>query len=324
MNINSSLLFLGDVIPYKPFRFKNELRTVINLECPLTQGHKPVSGKVNLSVPENHLSAIFGKNLYAVNLANNHILDYGIDGFHSTLEDLKRKDLSFFGVNLPGNNNNHNPFTDDLDGMRIAFFSAVSEKTSPVTEFDDFNYLTLLESDEFDCRLRGLKNIASRIIVYIHWGTVDSSYPDRTQVLTARKIIDAGADIVIGSHAHAPQPVEKYKHGIIAYNLGNFIMPDFTNTPSFFDEEGNALSTLTRKLMVWNRISWGLEVDLQSMEYRVRKYAFIADRIVEFKRTIFDKYLELPDRIMNDNYVNLIHRHLKIRKLRRKVGEMIR
>lgn len=323
MNIDSSLLFLGDVIPYKQFRFRNDLKTVINLECPLTRGNKPVSGKVNLSVPDNHLSGIFGENLYAINLANNHILDYGIDGFYSTIEDLKSKDFSFFGVNLPGNNN-HNPYVSDLNGMRIAFLSAVSEKTSPVIEFDDFNYITLLESEEFECRLQGLKNNADRIIIYIHWGTVDSSYPDRNQVLTARRLIDSGADIVIGSHAHAPQPVEKYKDGIIAYNLGNFIMPDFTNTPSFYDEEGKPLSTLTRKLMVWNRISWGLEVDLQSMDYRVRKFAFIADRIVEFRRTIFDRYLELPGRIMDDNYATLLNRHLNRRKLRRKVGELIR
>ncbi|HLN22185.1 MAG TPA: CapA family protein [Bacteroidales bacterium] len=322
MNYETSVLFLGDVIPYKPFRFKNKLKTIINLECPLAKKTKPVTGKVTFCIPENHLPGIFGKELLAVNLANNHILDYGIEGFRSTISELNTSNIPFFGINLPGDDS-YNPIMVRHGEIEITILSAVSELTSPVIEFDDFNYLTLLESDEFKCRLAELKNIAGRLIIYIHWGTVDSSFPERKQVLTARSLIDAGADIIIGSHAHAPQPVERYKHGIIAYNLGNFIMPEFRNTPSFYDDEGNAMSVLTRKLMVWNRVSWGLEVDMKSLEFRVRKFAFIADRIIEFKSTIYDRYIDLHPEIMKVGYDMLLSRHLSRRKLRRKIGEMI-
>ena len=47
--------------------------------------------------------------------------------------------------------------------------------------------------------------------------------PSISQISFAHDIIDAGADIILGHHPHVLQPVEKYKGGIIAYSLGNFV-----------------------------------------------------------------------------------------------------
>lgn len=322
MNEKTSLQFLGDVIPYKPFRFRNTLKTIINLECPVTRDSKPVTGKVNLSVSENHLPEIFGDNILAVSLGNNHIMDYGPDGLNNTISHLEKVGIKYFGVNIPGNNN-YNPLIIEFNGIRMAMMSVISESTSPTVEFDDFNYLTILESDEFSRTVSKIRGEVHRLIIYLHWGMAESSYPGREEVLAARRLIDAGADVIIGSHSHAPQPIEKYKEGIIAYNLGNFIMPEFRNTPSFYDETGNALSSLKKKLMLWNRISWGLVVDMESMEYRIRKFAFAANRIFEFRSTFLDRYLQLHPFIMDDKYNDLIKKHLNRRKFRRKVSETI-
>lgn len=318
----NSILFLGDVVPYKPFRFKNNLKTIINLECPIIENGNPVTGKINLSVGKNHLGKTFGKNLLAANLGNNHILDYGLDGLASTIRETKAAGAAFFGINLPGDIN-HNPLVIDHNGHKLALMSAVCENTAPVMEFDDFNYINVTDSPDFFCSLGNFREQVKRIIVYLHWGTPESSYPDRETIITARKIIDAGADIIIGSHAHAPQAVEKYKNGIIAYNLGNFIMPSFRNIPSFYDDDGNALSFYSKKLMLWNRISWGLIVDMETMEFVVKKYIFLADRILELTTTPFDKYQTLHPDSMNDNFEHKRHSHLKSRALRRKVRDFI-
>jgi poly-gamma-glutamate synthesis protein (capsule biosynthesis protein) len=322
MNDDNSILFLGDVVPYKPFKFKNDLRTVINLECPITKNGTPVTGKVNLSVPENHLGEIFGHNLFAVNLANNHILDYGPDGLESTIDELSRDGVSYFGINRQGDDG-HNPLITTYQGINVALISVVSESTSPVTEFDDFNYLTLLDNGEVAEKIQGVREKVERVIVYIHWGEPDSSLPLRKDIITARELIDSGADIIIGSHAHAPQPVEKYKNGIIAYNLGNFIMPSFKNTPSYYDENGDSLSSFSKKLMLWNRVSWGLEINLKTMDYRIRKFIFIADRIFEMKTTPFDKFMELHPANSDESYDSIFNSHLKRRILRRKFRDFI-
>lgn len=322
MNDDTSILFLGDVVPYKSFKFRNDVKAVINLECPITQKGDPVTGKVNLSVGENHLESIFSNHLFAVNLANNHILDYGPDGLESTINELSKSDISYFGINRPGDTN-HNPLITVYHGIKVALFSVVSEYTSPVTEFDDFNFLTLLDPAELAEKIRDVRENVERIIVYIHWGEPESSLPLSRDIKIARGLIDAGADIIIGSHAHAPQPVEKYKHGIIAYNLGNFIMPSFKNTPSYYDESGDSLSSFSKKLMLWNRVSWGVEINLKTMDYRIRKFIFIADRIFELKSTPFDKFMELHTENFDQSYDLTINSHLKRRMLKRKIRDFI-
>lgn len=316
------ILFLGDVVPYKPFRFKNNLKTIINLECPIISDATPVTGKINLSVDKNHLGKTFGNNLLAANLGNNHILDYGIAGLNSTIGEIGKSGTEYFGVNLP-DDEGHNPLILDLNGIKIGLLSAVSESTAPVIEFDDFNYITILDSHDFFCRLSSLREQVNRIIVHIHWGTYESSYPEKESILTGRKLIDAGADIIIGTHAHAPQAIEKYKSGIIAYNLGNFLMPSFRNIPSFYDDDGNALSFFSKKLMLWNRISWGLIADMKTMEFTIKKYIFLADRILELNTTPFDKYLTLHPAILTDDFEVNRQNHLKNRLLRRKIRDFI-
>lgn len=322
MDESKTILFLGDVLPYKPFKFRNSLKTVINLECPITGGNTPITGKVNFSVKENHLLKTFNSSLLAVNLGNNHILDYGVSGLNSTINELEKSDLEYFGTKNPSGES-HNPLTLHFAGIRIAFLSAISEKTTPIVEFDDFNYLKIIDINDLAKNIGNIRNSVDRIVLYLHWGVEESSYPSRNEIATARNLIDAGADIIIGAHAHSPQPIEKYNKGLIAYNLGNFIMPSFKRMPSYFDENGSAQSEFSKRLMLWNRISWGLAVDMENLEFRIKKYAFAADRIFELSGTPYDRYIEMNSGILNDSYEKIVENHLKKRELKRKIRDFI-
>lgn len=322
MSEENTILFLGDVFPYKPFKFTNNLKAVVNLDCPITSESEPISGKVNLSVKKNHLKSIFKSDLLAVSLGNNNIMDYGLDGLKSTINELEKEGISYFGVNNP-DNDDHNPLIIEFNKMKIAFFSVISESTVPLVEFEDFNYLTLLDTDEMASKIGAVRDSVKRIVIYIHWGEEESSYPSQGDILTARKLIDSGADIIIGSHAHAPQPVEKYRNGVIAYNLGNFIMPAFKNTPSYFDEVGTALSVFSKKLMLWNRISWGVAINMDTMETIISKHVFIADRILALRTTPLDKYLGLHPHALTESYEAIVKKHLKKRAFRRKIKNFL-
>ncbi len=322
MNDDNSILFLGDVIPYKTFKFKDSYKTIINLECPIIDNGIPITGKINFSVKENHLEDIFNTNLLAVNLGNNHILDYGLNGLNSTMKELERTGINYFGINNP-ENDSHNPLILEFNNEKIAFFSAIHEKTLPLVEFDDFNYLSLLNFDELTCKISKIRDQVKRVVIYVHWGVEESSYPSREDISMGRKLIDSGADVIIGSHAHAPQPVEKYKNGIIAYNLGNFIMPIFEKMPSFFDENGVPQSDFSKHLMLWNRISWGVLINMATLEFRIKKYIFIADRIFELSTTPFDKYTSMNQDLLNNSYETNLQKHLKMRELKRKVRNFI-
>jgi poly-gamma-glutamate synthesis protein (capsule biosynthesis protein) len=61
------------------------------------------------------------------------------------------------------------------------------------------------------------------VVVNLHWGTEKATTPDQEQIEFAHQVIDAGADIIIGHHPHVLQGIERYKSGVIAYSLGNFV-----------------------------------------------------------------------------------------------------
>lgn len=248
MNKKTSILFLGDVVPYKQFKFRNTYKTVINLECPIIKDGKPVKGKINLRVKKNYLKNIFDTDLIGVSMGNNHILDFGVKGLDSTLEELKKLKINYFGLNRR-NDDNYNPLMIEYNKIKIAFISAICQSTSPLIEFDNVTHLSLLNIDDIINKVLKVRKFVRRVVVYMHWGIEESSYPAKEDILIARKLIEAGVDIIIGSHAHAPQPVEKYQNGIIAYNLGNFIMPQLKNTPSYFDESGIPQSTFSKRIL---------------------------------------------------------------------------
>ncbi|MGH2647925.1 MAG: CapA family protein, partial [Ginsengibacter sp.] len=122
MNKENSVLFLGDVVPYKPFRFKNNYKTVFNLECPVTKEGKPAADKIILSVKENYLKNTFKDNTLCVCLGNNHILDFGKEGLESTLKELEKLKLKWFGINIE-HNDDCIPLITELNKITIAFFS---------------------------------------------------------------------------------------------------------------------------------------------------------------------------------------------------------
>ena len=86
--------------------------------------------------------------------------------------------------------------------------------------------------------IRFARPLADVVIVCPHWGVEYAVKPTRDQVELAHQMIDAGADIIVGSHPHVVQPLEKYHDHWIAYSLGNFI----------FDQQSPAAH---RGLMLW-------------------------------------------------------------------------
>lgn len=322
MNPENSILFLGDVVPHRPFRFRNSQKVIINLECPIVpESGNPVSGKIILGVKKNYLGDIFGSQLLAAGIGNNHMLDYGEQGLFSTIRELERSGIPYFG--LVNNSGDRNPLVMNFNHKKIALIAAVCPTTSPVTAIGNTTHLSLLDEDTIIAAIKKIRSSVFRIILYIHWGIEESSYPAADDVRKARRFIDSGADIVIGSHAHAPQPIEKYRNGLIAYNLGNFIMPALRNNPSYFDEKGEPGSFYNKKLMPWNRVSWGLLADIETLDFKIMKYMFMADQIVSMPVTPLDRFSDhLPD-IAKKAYGQVLSKHLRRRELLRRITDFV-
>jgi len=158
-----------------------------------------------------------------LNVANNHIMDLGAEGFHNTLAALRERNLNFIGVS-------DKPEADrfvilERHGIRLGFLAycesvvSLPEKRVWVNEIKASN---IFKDIQF------IKSKCDFIIVSLHWGIENVFYPSPRQIELARKLIDCGASLILGHHPHVVQGIEcisgieEYKHGLIVYSLGNF------------------------------------------------------------------------------------------------------
>ncbi|MBV9899070.1 MAG: CapA family protein [Chloroflexi bacterium] len=79
------------------------------------------------------------------------------------------------------------------------------------------------ELERAEAAVRSVRPQVDCLVVYCHWGVTGSNDPTEYQRTIGHALVDAGADIVAGSHPHQPQPVERYHDRLIFYSLGNFI-----------------------------------------------------------------------------------------------------
>ena len=140
-----------------------------------------------------------------VNLANNHVRDFGKDGFAQSRAYLDKAGIDYFGDFY-----NEGPaLVKNINGLKIAFIG--------YNEFGDPAIAGTL------AKIKDARGSADFVIVYAHWGAeYQTNFWPGSQV-KGRQFIDAGADAVLGSHPHVVQPIEIYKGKPIFYSLGNFL-----------------------------------------------------------------------------------------------------
>jgi poly-gamma-glutamate capsule biosynthesis protein CapA/YwtB (metallophosphatase superfamily) len=203
--------------------------TVANLETPITtRGEAQNKMYAYRSSPEG-LPSFKEAGFDIVNLANNHILDYGLEGLMDTFSHLDRSGIKKIGA---GRNVKEafQPVIMEKNGIKLAFlgFSKVvpvtSWKAGPDSAGVADTYATKLPVEA----IKNARQAADLVIVMAHWGKEQEAKPEQYQIDFAKEYIDAGADLVVGSHAHVLQGFEQYKGKWIAYGLGNFI---FTMNP---------------------------------------------------------------------------------------------
>lgn len=116
------LSFLGDAYIDKPYKVDIELdRFVFNMESLLSTSGIPAKEKIILSADKSYILETFGKLPLAVNLASNHIMDYGEEAFAETLEYLDKHNIKYFGAGNEENNYN-NLSIIDFNDKKIALF----------------------------------------------------------------------------------------------------------------------------------------------------------------------------------------------------------
>ncbi|MBR5509313.1 MAG: CapA family protein [Lachnospiraceae bacterium] len=199
--------------------------TCLNMEFCLSSVGSPMEGKAYTFRADPYRVQILNElSVDVVNLANNHVYDYGKDAFLDMLSLLKDFSIPYMGAGKDAREAEA-PYYIELDGKKIAIVAATrAEKyilTPEATEdspgvFRCYDRTRLLEVvQEADAN-------ADYVIAYIHWGTEYSEVLEEAQTEGARDLVKAGADVVLGAHPHCLQGAE-YIDGVpVLYSLGNY------------------------------------------------------------------------------------------------------
>lgn len=214
---------------------------------------KDARGEVAVWSKYGDMGKLKALNINAVSLANNHSCDCGVESMLKMLEQLHANGVKTIGA---GKN--------DIEARQPAVFEKNGETLAIVGCCKDDPYalgtlyfataseggLYRLDEKTIVPQIKELKHQYNYVAVVVHWGVEHMWLPECNDVAIAKKMIDAGADMIIGGHPHHIQPMVTYKKKPIYYSLGNFHFPDFcldkvSNTYYPDEEEFKKLPSFT-------------------------------------------------------------------------------
>jgi len=189
-----------------------------NLEGPITEKNSVSVGtamdeKENLKFTFDPAvaKALAANNIKLVDLGNNHILNQGEDGVAQTKKYLDAAGVQYFGDTGADKSST---LVENIGGTKIGFVN--------------YNYSVAGSFEKAIADIKNLKTKSDFIVVCPHWGTeYKIGDPGKEIRDEAYKFIDAGADMIIGTHPHVVQTSETYKGKKIYYSLGNFIFDQY-------------------------------------------------------------------------------------------------
>lgn len=183
--------------------FESDDFTFINLEGPLTNYKQTAVKKFPIKGNPENISILSNSSVEVCSLANNHTLDCGQAGLDETKELLLFNNIGYCYE--------ESIYRTNVNNITISFLS--------------FNAWSANEAllDKITNAIKTERENGSDLIcVMFHWGVERENYSNKTQETVAHHTIDAGADIVVGSHPHVIQGIESYNGKTIVYSLGNF------------------------------------------------------------------------------------------------------
>lgn len=211
--------------------FRADDLTLINLETAITDKTAPANPKkeYNFRSTSKLAKELKHSSIDIVALSNNHVLDYGIEGFKDTLRLLDNE-----GVVRIGGGYNLKDAKElkiiEVKNKKIGFLN-YSRVVPNVSWYALKNRPGILGG--YDSQLKQVvKDVKSAkenvdiLIVSMHWGKEPKEEVRKEEIKAGRLLIDSGADMVIGHHPHILQGAEFYNGGAIFYSLGNFLFPN--------------------------------------------------------------------------------------------------
>jgi poly-gamma-glutamate synthesis protein (capsule biosynthesis protein) len=199
--------------------------TIVNLETAITSRGTPEPKTYHFRTEPKAIDALKAAGIDAVSIANNHTLDYGRVGLLDTLDALSAAAYPAFGAGKDADAA-YTPWLTTVKGTRIAVlgFSQVNELSSTWAAGPGKPGIAMaFDTNRAVAAVTAARKQADLVIVFNHWGDEANSCANSAQKTFAGKLAAAGADIIIGAHAHTLQGSGWLGSTFVAYGMGNFL-----------------------------------------------------------------------------------------------------
>lgn len=215
---------------------------VLNQETVISESNEvrgAEGGVLIFNSPPEVADAVIDLGFDVFTMANNHLLDMGTSGLEESINFWNRKavenDLTVLGAYLDEEDAN-TIRVREVNGVKIAFL-AYAEHINGFDALLDDVPLRVIKNDEEDVIERQIKQarqIADAVIVSAHWGAEDTTIVSDDRIELANKMVEWGADVILGCHTHTAQTMEWIERddgtkGFVYYSMGNFICAQTDN-----------------------------------------------------------------------------------------------
>ena len=199
---------------------------VVNMETAIGVGGTPAPKDFTFQAPPAALEAYRSAGVDVVSAANNHGMDYGVESLRQTLQAEIDSGFPIIGIGA-NETEAYAPLIADIRGQRVAVVAATQVLDASLADAWTATPTQpgLASAKPIDRLVRAVTEAraqADTVVVFLHWGVERETCPTGDQQSLAQTLVDAGADIVVGGHAHRLQGGGRLGNAVVHYGLGNF------------------------------------------------------------------------------------------------------
>ncbi len=237
-----TLLFTGDVLLDRGIRplierygirelfkgveqeFRRADAVIINLECPLTRRITPLNKQFIFRAEPEWAKGLRQTGITHASLANNHTNDQGRQGLSDTYRALRTSGIIPLGYGCT-TEEQLTPAIIRKGRIEVAVFSAVFIPLENWTHLEGQPGVCQPSIERLSEHIRQYRTVhpSTRIVACLHWGAEHQTSPHMQQRYCTHRLLEAGADAIIGHHPHVVQPLEYIGKRPVFYSLGNFV-----------------------------------------------------------------------------------------------------
>ncbi len=240
------LLITGDLVINRPYDASNLIDkkiielfeesdyNIVNLEAPVTNSEtKTLKTGPNLKADKDStLDVLQALKVDVVTLANNHILDYGVQGIADTLHFCKNNNIATVGAGMNIEEASKTLYMDTEEGKFAIVNFAENEWSAATTDSAGFNPMNVIDNTY---QIKDARKNADYVMVIIHGGHEYYNLPSPRMQKQYRFYAEQGADIVVGHHTHCISGNEVHKGVPIYYSLANFLFTKNSIQPDWYN-----------------------------------------------------------------------------------------